>query len=260
MRFGSFDLDPESGDLWTDDDDRRLVTRLPPQPARLLAHLVERRPHLVGQDEIRQLLWPDVEVEFDESLHSCVRKIRAALGDSATSPVFIETVPRRGYRFIGTVPEDPTRIATSAPAARRPWRLAVVAAAILAAVLGLGRVFGPGSAAEPPARVAVMSFDLAEATVRELVARHGQAIEVVGPTTTHSYTGRVRDLIADYEIDVVINARDTVDASGPRVLLEIIRARDGAHVWVKYLDELEPGREASAIAEALPPASSYNGS
>lgn len=282
MRFGSFDLDPESGDLWTDDEDRRLVTRLPPQPARLLAHLVERRPHLVGQDEIRRLLWPDVEVEFDESLHSCVRKIRAALGDSATSPQFIETVPRRGYRFIGVVPDEPALVPTPTPAqepalesardletregdgprpARRAWRLAAMAAAILVAVFGLSRVFDSGAAAEPPVRVAVMAFDLAEATMRELVARHGQAIEVVGPTTTQTYAGRVRDLIADYDIDLVINARDAVGDSGPRVLLEIIRASDGAHVWVRYLDELERGNEASAIALALrPSASGYNGS
>src|ERR1700745_1467168 len=80
--------------------------RLPDQSFQILAMLLERRGELVARDEIRQRLWPgDTFVDFDHGLNNAVNRLREALGDSADSPRFVETPPRRGYRFIAPVEE-----------------------------------------------------------------------------------------------------------------------------------------------------------
>lgn len=100
LHFGSFDLDAGSGEL------RRAgrLIRLPPQPARLLCLLASRTGALVTREEIQAHLWPkDTFVDFDLGINHCLKRIRAALGDNAQAPRFIETLPRRGYRFLQPV-------------------------------------------------------------------------------------------------------------------------------------------------------------
>ena len=103
-RFGAFEIDCRSGELRK----HGLKIRLAEQPFRILLLLLDRRGEVVTRDEIRRALWPaDTFVDFDAGLSSAVRKLRDALGDSAAQPLFIETVPRRGYRFIApVVPSD----------------------------------------------------------------------------------------------------------------------------------------------------------
>src|SRR5262245_42903443 len=96
-RFGAFELDEESGELRL--QGRRI--HLAAQPFKVLALLASRPGELVSRDEIRRHLWSeDTFVEFDRSLNFCVAAVRAALRDEARSPRFVETVPKRGYRFI----------------------------------------------------------------------------------------------------------------------------------------------------------------
>ncbi len=90
--------------------------RLQDQPFRLLTVLLEHAGEVVSREELRQQLWPaDTYVEFDGSLNAALKRLRAALGDPAENPVFIETVPKRGYRFIApvTVEEKPSEIPTA---------------------------------------------------------------------------------------------------------------------------------------------------
>jgi DNA-binding winged helix-turn-helix (wHTH) protein len=109
VRFGTFELDRSLREL------RRAGQRVPlqDQPARVLSLLVGCPGDVVTRDELRRTLWSDdTFVEFDTALNVAVNKIRRALGDSATSPRFVETVPRRGYRFLAEVhavvsPETP---------------------------------------------------------------------------------------------------------------------------------------------------------
>lgn len=99
-RFGRFELDAERGEL------TRAGRRLPlqGQPLALLSLLLRRYPETVTRDEIRQALWPPhVHVEFSNSLNAAVSRLRDVLGDSASNPRFVETVPRKGYRFIAPV-------------------------------------------------------------------------------------------------------------------------------------------------------------
>lgn len=100
FRFGIFELDPRSGEL------RRhgLKIRLPHQSFEILRILLDRPGEVVTREELRQRLWTsDTFVDFNVGLNSAVRKLREALDDSAENPRFVETLPRRGYRFIASV-------------------------------------------------------------------------------------------------------------------------------------------------------------
>ena len=113
IRFGVFEFDPITGDLSR--DGRRV--RLQEQPRQLLGLLVARPGELVTREEIRAALWPDdTFVDVDTSVNALVNRVRQALGDSASSPRFIETFPRRGYRFVAPV----LPAAESVPAAAEP--------------------------------------------------------------------------------------------------------------------------------------------
>src|ERR1700742_4443831 len=99
-RFGVFELDASSGEL------RRngTVVKLREQPARILLLLLEHAGQMVTREQLRQHLWSsDTFVDFDHSLNSAVMKLREALGDSSDAPLYIETIPKRGYRFIAPV-------------------------------------------------------------------------------------------------------------------------------------------------------------
>jgi DNA-binding winged helix-turn-helix (wHTH) protein len=100
IRFGTFQLDTGAGQLLKNGR----VVRLKPQPLRLLQQLLSRPGELVTRDEIRDLLWgTDTFVDFEQGMNTAVRQIREALGDDAETPIFVETVPKRGYRFIAPV-------------------------------------------------------------------------------------------------------------------------------------------------------------
>ena len=100
VTFGPYRLDLDSAELFRSD----VVIKLQPQPSKLLVMLVERAGELVTRDEIRRSVWgTDTFVDFDQSVNFCVRQIRTALHDSADTPCYVETLPRRGYRFIAPV-------------------------------------------------------------------------------------------------------------------------------------------------------------
>jgi len=144
MRFGLFELDVRAGELLK--GGRKI--RLQEQPLQILAMLLARPGEVVTREEIRQKLWSnDTTVEFDHSINAAIKRLRDALGDSAERPRFVETVPRRGYRFIATVEssEAPTAPAppseVSAPSAARSGRRvpsALAASAAFAVLLTVG--------------------------------------------------------------------------------------------------------------------------
>ena len=132
-RFGLFELDLSAGEL------RRsgAKLRLQGQPFQVLALLLERAGEVVTREELQQKLWPsDTFVDFDHSLNTAINKVREALGDSASSPRYVETLARRGYRFIAPVQAD----ASSGAGSRSEG---------LAAVHGQGSAATPGTPSEP---------------------------------------------------------------------------------------------------------------
>ena len=112
-RFGEFTFDAASGDLWRDGED---TTRLQPQPLQVLLLLLREPGRVVSRHELRSTLWPqDIYIEFDDGLNHAIRRLREVLGDTARVPRFIETVPKKGYRFIAQV--EPAANGADLPAA-----------------------------------------------------------------------------------------------------------------------------------------------
>ena len=150
VRFGTFEVDRRTGEL------RRngMKIKLQEQPLQVLLSLVERPGELVTRDELRARLWQDgTFVDFDHGLNTAVRRLRDALGDSADSPRFVETVARRGYRFLVPV-EDALPGAVTAPPEVKPrplrtwWLLGATAGAVvLAGIIWKSRT---GQPAVPP--------------------------------------------------------------------------------------------------------------
>ena len=104
VRFGPFELDPRTGELHA--NGAHVI--LSEQPLRLLLALLDRPGQLVTRDELRMRLWPDdTFVDFEHGLNAAVRRVRDALGDSADHPRYVETLPRRGYRFVGDIEAGP---------------------------------------------------------------------------------------------------------------------------------------------------------
>ena len=99
-RFDGFEFDSATGEL---DRDGRCV-RLRPQPARVLEHLLVRHGQLVSRDELRRAIWPEgTYVHYDYGLSSCIKQIRAALADGQSAEGYIETLVKRGFRFLPPV-------------------------------------------------------------------------------------------------------------------------------------------------------------
>ena len=117
VRFGTFELNLRAGELRR----RGQKIKLQEQPLQVLAALLERPGEIVTREELRSKLWPaDTFVDFDHSLNAAIKRLRDALGESADAPVFIETLARRGYRFIGPINGAPSAAGVNAsiPAAR----------------------------------------------------------------------------------------------------------------------------------------------
>src|SRR6266481_8284857 len=122
VRFGRFEVNFQSGEL----RHAGQKVKLQEQPFQVLATLLERPGEVVTRDELRSRLWPeDTFVDFDHGLNAAIKRLRDALGESADAPVFIETMARRGYRFIAPVDgcSGSVQMSAATPLARpRRWQ------------------------------------------------------------------------------------------------------------------------------------------
>jgi DNA-binding winged helix-turn-helix (wHTH) protein/tetratricopeptide (TPR) repeat protein len=171
-RFGLFVLDPASGAL-TRNGSR---VKLQDQPLRLLTLLVQRPGQVVSREEIQRNLWPgNIFIEFDKSLGVAVAKVREALADDASNPRFIETIPRRGYRFIAPVTTEGTAILEHLVKAHVPvssrraagsygGKLIWVAVALGGALLTAAWYWRNQTHGRIPARASVVVGDFANST------------------------------------------------------------------------------------------------
>ena len=289
-QFGLFQFDAATGELIREG----VPVRLQPQPARVLAVLIERAGEVVSREVLRQTVWTDgTFVDFERGLNFCIAQIRAALGDSADSPRFVETLPRRGYRFIAPVrsagdePERPvTAAASSTVSAPAAWRRPSLALAAIAAALVTVAFFAARPVADPAVRVAVMPFDnetgdatytdlaqgIADATVARLAAPERiNGLAVIGNSAALRRPRSFRDLKAigqEVGADYVVLAQVARDKSQVRLIAHLIRVSDEAHVWAQTFDRpaftLEVQAEiaeaiASAVAERLQPGADRTG-
>jgi DNA-binding winged helix-turn-helix (wHTH) protein/tetratricopeptide (TPR) repeat protein len=131
VRFAEFELDLRSGELRT----KGTSVRLQPQPAKILTLLVRRRGETVTRHEIIQEVWgSDTFVDYEQGLNFAIRQIRNSLRDDAERPLYIETVPKRGYRFVGQVVADAPRVSGTTPNRSILWIFALFSAVVVGSI------------------------------------------------------------------------------------------------------------------------------
>ncbi|HEV8375351.1 MAG TPA: winged helix-turn-helix domain-containing protein [Candidatus Polarisedimenticolia bacterium] len=277
-RFGPFEFDAESGEL------RRHGFRIPlePQPTKVLGLLLARSGHPVTREELRQHVWGSgTFVDFERGLAYCIAQVRSALGDAANSPRYVETLPRRGFRFVAPVVLDAGAGPTSgeaasrpvaAPGSRRSLLMAVVI--LLVGLTGYGiilwRARSHSPMVDPTIRLAVAAFDnetgmasldpvsrgLSDAVVARLAGLQPSRLGVIGNAAILQRARSFRDvkeigraLRADY---VVLGQLQNL---GPRtvVLVHLIRAEDEVHLWANRFERDAPDWFSlqTEIAEAV---------
>ena len=229
LRFGIFDLDLQAGELHRSG----VRVKLEEQPFRILAILLERPGEVITREQLRQRLWPpDTFVDFEHSINIAVKRLREALSDSADNPRFVETLPRRGYRFIapvvtvGAVPESPQEQATVRKITMPP------SAKIMLAVLPFENLSGdPGQE--------YFSDGLTEEMITQLADLNPAQLGVIARTSAMQYKHdpRAIDRIGQ-ELGVHYVLEGSVRRQGKRVRIsaQLIQVSNQAHLWATSYD------------------------
>jgi DNA-binding winged helix-turn-helix (wHTH) protein/TolB-like protein len=259
LRFGPFELDLRAGEL------RRsgATVRLSPQPLKLLILLASRAGSVVTREEIRERLWgTDTIVDFEQGVNHCIRTIRAVLVHGPRSPVYIETLPRRGYRFIGavyapeaaSVPEDDTpalpdllAVAASPPAGRRRTVWAGMAQRVS---LWLG-LRGRGERPQAAVRLAVLPFDeltggaelsggLIEEISTHLSRGLGERLRLVSGVTARALKQMPHPIWAAREggVDFLLGGSVRSNIGRARVNAHLVRVRDETQLWTESFERV----------------------
>lgn len=254
MRFGAFELDVRAGEL------RKLGVRLPIQglPLEVLAILLSNTGRVVTREELRTQLWPaDTFVDFGHGIHNAIARLRETLGDSAGKPRFIETLPRRGYRFIGpaeappgavSVPDlQPGEISSAHLARLRWWIVAALVVVLFTVTIVLALTVRPGRS--PSIRsLAVLPLEnlshdpeqeyFADGMTEELTTELAQisALKVISRTSVMQYKGTKKSLpqiAKELGVDAVVEG--VVQRSGDKVgiTVQLIQAPTDRHLWAK---------------------------
>jgi TolB-like protein/DNA-binding winged helix-turn-helix (wHTH) protein/Flp pilus assembly protein TadD len=253
-----------------------LKVRLQDQPFQILVMLLERPGELVTRREIHQKLWPaDTFVDFDHGLNNAVNRLREALGDSPEAPRFIETLPRKGYRFIGLVSGDeelgeaehPAALATPAVATgpikqrlstRSRFLVTILAfcfAVTLAVIVYLGwrRMRAGPFPSSGYVMLAVLPFQnlsgdpsqdyfsdgLTEEMIAQLGALSPDQLGVIARTTTMAYkhtSKSVKQIGSELGVGYVLESSVRRDGNQVRISVQLIRVHDQLHVWARSYD------------------------
>jgi TolB-like protein/DNA-binding winged helix-turn-helix (wHTH) protein/Flp pilus assembly protein TadD len=257
FRFGPFEADAQTGELRKNG----LKIRLQEKPFQVLIALVERPGQVVSREELQRRLWPaDTFVDFNNSLNTAITRLRETLGDSAEEHRYVETLARRGYRFVGQVEEISTPSKTGskgvvAPPRPRLWRwliqgkslaLICISATVAVAVLGYFRL----RETKPTGRVmlAVLPFEnlsgdpnqeylsdgFTEEMITELARLQPERLGVIARTSAMQYknTKKSTDRIG-HELGVQYLLEGSALSSGNRLRItaQLIRVQDQTHVW-----------------------------
>ena len=291
VRFGVFEADLRTGELWKNGS----KVRLQEQPFQVLALLLERRGNTVTRDELRNRLWTaDTFVDFDHGLNKAINKIRETLGDSAASPRFIETVARRGYRFIADVAVIVDARADTSEASvgdfvprdipfqplaeqrRSAWRLASTLTALALTLESLALLVWvlefKGQSSRAIRSLAVLPLEslsgdlsqeyFADGMTDELIATLGQisALRVISRTSVMPYK-RARkplpEIARELNVDGVVEGTVMRSGGQVRITAQLIDAHTDKHLWSEtYQGDLRDtlnlqNRVARAIASQI---------
>lgn len=249
LRFGIFELDPRSGELFR----AGVRVKLQHQPARVLALLAGRPGQLLTREEIQEQVWgSESRVDAEHGLNFCIRQIRAALNDDAQAPRFVETVPRIGYRFVAPVEEIAREPADRrAAAVRERWRRLAVACgalAVLAVLVYLG--WSQLREAPPEDRVllAVLPFEdlsgdadqeyFSDGLTEEMITQLGRfrpdRLGVIARTSAMQYRGAdktVEQIGRELGVDYIMEGSVRRAGDRVRISVQLIQVSDQSHVW-----------------------------
>jgi TolB-like protein len=215
IRFGPFELDRANRELRK----RGYVVKLPPQPFAVLLLLVESGGNIVSRDEIRKCIWnDDIFVDFERGINFAINQIREALGDKVAKPRFVETIPRRGYRFLCASQVTADR---ASPIAPPPVRNRFQSLAVLPFTNGTG-----------PPEAEYLSEGISESIINLL--SQFPDIRVVPRSSAFRYKGIDADLKKvrrELNVDVVLTG--SVIQRGDRLIVqcELVDARQNAQIW-----------------------------
>jgi TolB-like protein/DNA-binding winged helix-turn-helix (wHTH) protein/Tfp pilus assembly protein PilF len=257
VSFGAYEFNPDSGELRREG----MRVRVEGQPLAILEVLVERPGEVVTREELQKRLWPeDTFVDFEHSLNAAVKRLRAALNDSADQPRYVETLARRGYRFVAPVGsgvgerESKKAVLPAAQASRgfgRRWLWLVVLAAVC--VLGLAgwgwrlRRNRLATHSLPPVRsLAVLPLQnlsgdssqeyFADGMTEELIGRlaniHG--LRVISRTSAMHFKNTqlsVPEIAKTLGVDAIVEGSVIREGSQVRVHAQLIRGASDEHIW-----------------------------
>jgi TolB-like protein/DNA-binding winged helix-turn-helix (wHTH) protein/Flp pilus assembly protein TadD len=266
LRFDIFELDVRAGELRK----HGVKMRLQGQPLQVLEILLKRASDVVTREEIRAELWKvDTFVDFDHSLHNAIARIREVLGDSAERPRYIETLPRRGYRFIGAVEDLPTptprlvpeasngatpTVAEGTSTTKRNQSLVLVSCAFFVLGIAVWAVWhrAYGTAVIPPiGSIAVLPLDnfsgdpsqdyFVDGMTDELItdlAKVG-ALQVVSRTSVMRYKGTKKSLpeiARELNVEGIIEGSVTRSGQRVRITAQLLHGPTDKHLWAETYD------------------------
>lgn len=211
IRFGPYDVDLRTGELRK----KGFKVHLQDKPFQILAALLERPGELVTRDELQQRLWPgDTFVDFDNGLNTALAKLRESLGDSAEEPQYIETFPRRGYRFM--VPVSKT--------AKSP--------VTMLAVLPFENLSGDQEQE-------YFSDGLTEEMITQLARLNPDRLGVIARTSSLRYkktTKGISKIARELGVDWILEGSVRRAAERVRITAQLVRTQDESHLWAQSYD------------------------
>jgi TolB-like protein/DNA-binding winged helix-turn-helix (wHTH) protein/Flp pilus assembly protein TadD len=268
LRFGVFELDLRAGELRKNG----LRIRLQEQPIRVLTMLLEHPGEVVTREDLQKNLWPaDTYVDFDHGLNKAINKIRDSLGDSADSPRFVETVPRKGYRFLAEVKSvDASAVRSLDPVAQQQapstselsnsaaipaasshttsqsrWIFPLIALVVIVAAIAIWK-FHPTNHAPVIRSLAVLPLEslsneptqdyFADGMTDELISDLGQisALRVISRTSAMTYKHARKPLpqiARELNVDAVVEGTVLRSGDQVRITAQLIDATSDKHLW-----------------------------
>jgi len=252
--FGPFELDAAAGELRKGG----ILVKLQPQPLRVLLLLAERAGTVVTREEIQRCLWSESTfVDFEHGINFSINQIRGALADDAEKPRYIETLPRRGYRFIATV-EPMQQSVEPEPnveaAGTTPWRSSFVAGLVaillLVSYFAWRRIHPP--TVPPPGRImmAVLPFQnltgdpkqeyLTDGVTEEMITQIGRLqpgrLGVIARTSVMGYKrgdARMDQIGRELGVQYVLEGSVRRDGERVRITAQLIQVKDQSHLWAR---------------------------
>ncbi len=252
-RFESFELNLRSGEL----RQNGAPVKLQPQPAKVLVLLVSRAGQVMTRDELTAQVWgSETFVDFEHGLNFAIRQIRSALGDDADQPSFVETLPKRGYRFIAPLIDAAPVTSICVPAPGRSAKIPIAigsAALLLIGVAVYSRLVRPKpQLAQRPIVLAVLPFDdlssapqafLVDGLTEEMVARvteiSPEHLKVIARTSAMQYERTkksARQIGEDLGADYVLENSIRHEGGRVRITSQLVRTADQTHLWAENYD------------------------